>query len=146
PAASHVHWVRPSLVAEVEYGAWSRDGILRDAAFLGLRDDKEPKDVCREAAVRPPEQHRKNADSPSESSRPPPMRGPAGDTGRLSNPDRVLFHEACITKADLAAYYESIADWILPPIVHRPRALLRCPEGRQRECFFQRPVGRNMAK
>src|SRR5262249_2334967 len=58
--------------------------------------------------------------------------------------ERVLYPEADLTKRDLADYYAAVADWILPHVVHRPLALVRCPEGRQRACFFQRHMGRSM--
>jgi len=45
----------------------------------------------------------------------------------ISHPDRVLFPEAGSTKLDLAHYYETIADWILPHLVDRPLTLVRCP-------------------
>ena len=41
-------WVRPDLVAEVEFGEWTEDGILRHPSYLGLRDDKAATDVVRE--------------------------------------------------------------------------------------------------
>ena len=57
---------------------------------------------------------------------------------RLSHPDRVLYPEHGYTKRDLAEYYEYVADWILPYVVKRPLTLVRCPEGYQGECFFQK--------
>jgi bifunctional non-homologous end joining protein LigD len=69
-----------------------------------------------------------------------------GKIMRLTNPDRVLYPEAALTKRDLAEYYASVADWILPHLVHRPLSLVRCPEGRQRACFFQRHMGENMPR
>jgi bifunctional non-homologous end joining protein LigD len=42
------HYVEPKLVAEVRFSEWTRDGLVRQAAFLGLRTDKDPKDVIRE--------------------------------------------------------------------------------------------------
>ncbi len=42
------HWIRPKLVAEVKFGEWTVDGLLRQPVFLGLRDDKDPRDVVRE--------------------------------------------------------------------------------------------------
>ncbi|MFL5253490.1 MAG: DNA ligase D [Rhodopila sp.] len=45
-----IHWVRPELVAEVSYTAWSGAGRLRHAVFLGLREDKEAREVVRPVA------------------------------------------------------------------------------------------------
>jgi bifunctional non-homologous end joining protein LigD len=47
------HWVRPELVCEVTFSEWTRDGILRQPVYLGLRSDKDPKSVVRESAVHP---------------------------------------------------------------------------------------------
>ena len=41
-------WVKPRRVAEVSFAEWTRDGSLRHAAFVGLRDDKRARDVRRE--------------------------------------------------------------------------------------------------
>jgi bifunctional non-homologous end joining protein LigD len=58
----------------------------------------------------------------------------------LTHPDRILFPEQNLTKLGLAQYYEQIADWVLPHVVDRPLALVRCPKGRNNECFFQKHV------
>ena len=42
-----VHWVRPELVAEVKFLAWTEDNLLRQVVYEGLREDKPPKDVRR---------------------------------------------------------------------------------------------------
>jgi len=57
---------------------------------------------------------------------------------RLTHPDKILYPEQGITKLELASYYKSIADWILPHLVDRPLVLVRCPEGQGKECFFQK--------
>ena len=48
PHGDHVHWVRPELVAEVGFTEWTRDARLRHPRFIGLRDDRDAKDVVRE--------------------------------------------------------------------------------------------------
>ncbi len=42
------HYVEPKLVAQIRFAEWTRDGLVRQAAFLGLRTDKDAKDVVRE--------------------------------------------------------------------------------------------------
>ena len=44
---SHVHWVRPELVAEVKYLAWTEDNLLRQVVYEGLREDKPAPEVRR---------------------------------------------------------------------------------------------------
>ena len=60
---------------------------------------------------------------------------------RITHPDRVVYPEQGITKRELAAFYVSIADWILPHLVDRPTTLVRCPEGLAGECFYQKHTG-----
>jgi len=110
------HFVKPELVAEIAYGALTSDGILRHASYIGLRQDKKVKEVSVERAVPVPE-------TPSV---------------KISNPDRVIFPEADITKGELAAYYEATAALVLGTASGRPLSLVRCPQGRAKQCFFQR--------
>ena len=60
---------------------------------------------------------------------------------RLTHADRVLYPPQGTTKLDLARYYESIADWILPHLADRPTTLVRCPDGAHKQCFYQKHVG-----
>ena len=60
---------------------------------------------------------------------------------RLTHPDKVLYPDQGITKRDLAAYYTLVADWMLPQIVDRPLAIVRCPAGSGKACFFQKHPG-----
>ncbi|MBM3563588.1 MAG: DNA ligase D [Alphaproteobacteria bacterium] len=122
-AARHVRYVRPELVAEVEFRGWTADQILRHASFRGLREDKRAQDVVREKA--------------------PPVERPA--TARvetsavtLTHPDRVYWPDQGVTKQGLANYYSEVWRYIAPFIVNRPLALLRCPNGVDGEKFFQK--------
>jgi len=112
-SAAGVHWVEPKLVVEVEFTEWTAEGLLRHPSFVGIREDKAPRDVRREA----------------------PMQV-AGIT--LSNPGRVLYPEQGLTKQDLAAYYDAIAPWMLPHVEGRPLSLVRCPSGTAKACFYQK--------
>jgi len=60
---------------------------------------------------------------------------------RLTHANRVIYPALGTTKLDLALFYESIADWILPHLAGRPTSLVRCPEGVDKECFYQKHVG-----
>ena len=60
---------------------------------------------------------------------------------RLTSPEKVLYPEQGISKRELAEYYCTIADYILPHVARRPISLVRCPAGRQKKCFFQRHAG-----
>ena len=126
PAAASrgVKWVRPELVAEVEFRGWTHDGMVRQGSFQGLREDKDPREVVRETAVQAPPAANPRATILKEA--------------HLTHPDRVLWEDQGITKLGLAEFYTEIADWILPHIVNRPLSLLRCPGGSQKECFFQK--------
>ena len=44
------HWVEPTLVCQIKFSEWTRDGKLRQPVFLGLREDKDPREVVREKA------------------------------------------------------------------------------------------------
>jgi bifunctional non-homologous end joining protein LigD len=57
---------------------------------------------------------------------------------RLSNPDKVLWHEQDVTKGELADYYVQVADVMLPHVAQRPVTMVRCPTGAEKKCFYQR--------
>ena len=136
-------WVKPALVVEVDFRGWTGDGLLRHAAFKGIREDKEATDVVREATP-----------APSGGRKPAAGKATAKDGGaepvvagiRLTHPDRVLWDGQGITKLGLAEYYAEIARWVLPHLVDRPITLVRCPSGRTGECFYQKHAWRGLHK
>jgi bifunctional non-homologous end joining protein LigD len=130
-AAQGVRFVEPKLVAEVELRGWTGDGLLRHASFKGLREDKDAAEVVRE--------------SPPEASRPASPRR-AGPDFHLTHPDRVFWPDIGLTKRGLAEFYGEIANHILPHVVDRPLALVRCPSGVTADCFFQKHVWNGMSK
>ena len=139
--ARRAHWVQPVLVAEVSFAEWTDDGTLRHPSFLGLRPDKRAADVVREHAAASPA-----GDAAEEP--PPRLRSPGGNRAVadknavagivVSNPDKKLYPEAKVTKRDLALYYAAVGDWMLPHVRGRPLTLLRCPNGWNEECFYQK--------
>ena len=139
--ARGVHWVNPDLVAEVRFAEWTKEGILRQPSFQGLRTDKPAREIVREQPQAPSQapsidgmsQPRHKGRQPSKQSM------PARSRTHLTNPDRVLYPDLGLTKADLARYYEQVGEWILPHLRGRPLTLVRCPEGYQK-CFYQKHV------
>jgi len=133
--ARGVHWVRPKLVAEVAYTAITHDGLLRHPTFKGLREDKPAQDVVleqpRAVASRTPRK------------KPNP---PAVAQVTLSHPDKVLYPDLGLTKRELADYYALVSEVMLPQVINRPLTLLRCPDGRQKQCFFQKHPGESLAE
>lgn len=144
--APGLHWLEPRLIAEVKFAQWTTGGLIRQAAFMGMRSDKPATEIRQEAPV-PLEQAARHAhDEAAAAAEPAPARSRRGGRAqaeeavvagvRLSHPSRVLFAKAGVTKFDLARYYEDIADWILPHLSQRPLTLVRCPQGHH--CFFQK--------
>jgi len=132
------HWVKPELVAEVAFTEWTGDGKMRHPSFQGLRADKPARDVVRERET-PTE---KAAETGARSSARAKGAVEATVAGvRLTHADRVLYPAQGLTKRDLAEFYASIADWILPHVVGRPLTLVRCPEGLEKECFYMKHSG-----
>jgi bifunctional non-homologous end joining protein LigD len=147
-------WVRPELVAQVKFGNWTRDGVIRHPAFQGLREDKPASAVRREEAVpiaravREPQKAEVIGVSDSN----PRQQGPAIPADydaqqqafrgiRLTSPEKVLYPDQGITKLELASYYTTIAEWVLPHVAGRPLVLTRCPDGRHKDCFYQKHAG-----
>jgi len=118
--ARQVHYVKPELVAEIEFRAWTADRHLRHAAFRGLREDKPAAEVVRET------------DAPE--GKTPQRASPV----TLTHPDRVYWPDVGVTKQGLADYYMEVWPRMAPFIVGRPLSLLRCPGGVTDQCFFQK--------
>ena len=123
-----VHWLEPRLVVEVAFRGLGKEGLLRQAAFKRLRIDKRPADVAAPEA----------AASAARAGKTGKQEQAMGEKTRLSSPDRVVFEGARYTKHDVAEYYRSVADWLLPELAGRPLSLLRCPDGTGGQCFFQK--------
>ena len=156
----HQRWVRPELVAQIEFRGWTEAGILRQASFQGLREDKSARSVGRPESLPPAAspasengkpmaktqrtQARRPKSARAKSSARAPARSKRASTTssdlpiQLTSPGRVLFADVGLTKLGLAQFYMEIAEWILPHLAGRPIALLRCPEGQGEPCFFQK--------
>jgi bifunctional non-homologous end joining protein LigD len=133
-----VTWVEPKLVAEIEFAGWTGSGMVRQAAFKGLRQDKPAKEV--RAEVTAPE------DAPS--IKPVPhaqaktksrhaMEPVTIDGITISKPGKPLWPEG-YTKLDLASYLAAVGPWMLQHLIGRPCSIIRAPDGIEAEHFFQR--------
>ena len=135
-------WLDPKLVCEVAYTEWTRDGRLRHSSFQGLREDKPAAEVRRDDAATEPEPD----EAPANRGTSKPKGDPVFAGITLTNPDKVLYPHLGLTKLDLARYYEAVAPVMLPYVINRPISLVRCPEGCEKECFFQRHAMKGMSK
>jgi bifunctional non-homologous end joining protein LigD len=151
-----VIWVEPKLVVEAEFAGITHGGVLRQASFKGVREDKTASEVVREvAASRPPtaapaqpaRTSTRTVKGRVTATKPTTKRTTKDDSVggvALTHPDRVYWPDVGVTKKDLAAYYVSVWDWIGPQIVNRALSLLRAPEGVGGETFFQKHIAANV--
>ena len=148
--ARRAHWVKPELVAQVTFTEWTHDAIVRNASFQGLRHDKRAHDVVREESGGRPKLAPRKVEAKEARGKElkPSASRPDKDTVagiKLTNGDKLLYPEAEITKRDLALYSEAVGEWILPHLRNRPLTLLRCPNGWDKECFYQKHADPNVA-
>jgi len=137
-----VVWLKPELVAEIEFAGWTSDGLVRQAAFKGLREDKPAAEVEAEKPA-PPAKTEVPKPAASASWKPSRRGAKAEIMGvMISNPDKPLWPDANdgtpVTKEELARYYEAIGPWLIDHIRGRPCSIIRAPDGIGGEEFFQR--------
>ena len=151
PAAAKrgVTWVEPNLVAQVNFATWTADNLLRQASFKGLREDKAAAEVQREdPGVAPKRSGAQNAShvtgsrvaAKAISKKISQNASKEFAPVRLTHPDKVLDEETKLTKQQLADYYWAVGPHMLPHLEGRPLSLVRCPEGSERPCFYQKHV------
>jgi bifunctional non-homologous end joining protein LigD len=140
-----MHWLKPELVAEIEFAGFTGAGMIRQAAFKGLREDKPAKEVEAEAPA--PAEKTEIADiAPA---RPAERSGKSTTVSSnsvvigvpLSRADKVLWPddgEGAVTKLDLAVYFESVGYWMIEHLRGRPCSIIRAPDGIEGQRFFQR--------
>jgi bifunctional non-homologous end joining protein LigD len=145
----NVHWVKPELVAEIEYAGMTGDGLIRQASFKGLREDKPAKDV--QAEVPASAKVTALAEPEPSAGRIVSARGSAVVMGvTISHADKPLWPDGGdgkpVTKLDLARYYEAVGGWMMPHIRGRPCSIIRMPDGINGEQkFFQRHTGKGQS-
>jgi bifunctional non-homologous end joining protein LigD len=137
----NVRWTRRELVAEIEFAGWTGAGMVRQAAFKGLREDKPAAEVVTERpapaeTVEVPRAMARSRNATAESGKPVVMGV------LISNPDKALWPDAgdgqAVTKLELARYMEAVGPWMLEHIQGRPCSIVRAPDGIGGQHFFQR--------
>lgn len=147
------HWVRPTLVCEVEFAEWTSDGSMRHPVFVGLRDDKPATLVRQEEAIAPVTPAA--ASAPAATPAPTPTAASTdwalptqGNTTltighhalKFTHLDKVFWPDGSITKHQLIEYYHAVADTMLPYLQDRPQSLNRFPNGITGPSFYQKDV------
>lgn len=145
-----VSWVKPELVAQVAFAVWTKDNLVRQAAFKGLREDKPANEVERDlpsssGGASSAAQSAKTANSGIRTKK-VVRRQPSSVAASLpiTHPGKVLDAASGMTKQMLAEYYLAVAERMLPHVADRPLSVVRCPEGTGHQCFFQKHIGMGM--
>ena len=162
-----ITWLEPELVAEIKFAGWTDEHQLRQASFKGLRIDKEPWEIKREIvddetqANDKAKEEQEPAKGTGRSMEPPSagtVAGRVASTGtsavttatagsviingiRITSPDKMIFEEAEITKADVAMYYNKVSERMMPYVGHRILSIVRCPKGVAGSCFYKKHPG-----
>ena len=152
----NVQWLQPRLVVEVAFRGWAKEGLLRQASFRGLREDKDMADLQPEK----PSVSKAKAPARAKAGKGAAKTAPARTWAKaarkagsadgadvvITHPDRVVYPADGMTKGDVAAYYRAIAPWLLRDIAGRPLSLVRCPDGATGQCFFQKHHGAGLGE
>jgi bifunctional non-homologous end joining protein LigD len=137
-----VTWVKPKLVAELNYTELTTDNIMRHPVFVRLRPDKDPKEATMKA-------DKKVAAKATKKTVEENIGEQVNDTTvtidkrklELTNLNKIFWPKEGYTKGDLIAYYDGMADYILPYLKNRPLSLKRNPHGIEDEGFYQKDAG-----
>lgn len=128
-SGEEITWLRPFYAAEIRFAEWTKEGLLRQASFKGLRTDKDIKEIKKESPIviekKQPKAKTKESDSIIEGV-------------ELSNPQKLLFENPPVTKVELAQYYQKVSPRMMPYLEKRILSTIRCPGGRSKSCFFKK--------
>lgn len=119
-----VTWVKPVVVAQVEFSMWTDEGLMRQPIFLGLREDTPAPEVIQEKAKAVQ----------------PKLQDPSESKKQFTHLEKVYWPKEGFTKGDVINYYREMAPFILPYLRNRPESLNRHPHGIAGESFFQKDV------
>lgn len=142
-----VHWLKPELVAEIEFAGFTEGGNIRQAAFKGLRRDKPAKEVEAETPsmgkiAKLSGSKASKATTVVKSTKPAAGKSVEVMGVAISKPDKALWPDGgdgkAVTKLDLANYFEQVGAWMIGHLKGRPCSVVRAPDGINGETFFQR--------
>ncbi len=132
-------WLEPELVAEIKFAEWTKENLLRQASFKGIRIDKDPKEIKKEIAEDELQTHRFAEEEGAA------MKVNANsliiEGIKITSPDKVVFEEPEITKEDVVRYYAKVAEHMLPYVRRRILTIVRCPRGVSQSCFYKKHPG-----
>lgn len=135
-------WVKPEIVCEVKFAEWTKGGHMRQAIFIGIREDKSPREVIREQTF-PSKQVIKEQipDEKKKSKSISTKKTMKSSELKLTHLDKIYWPEEGYTKGDLIDYYSQVAPLILPYLKNRPETLRRFPNGIEGDSFYQKEMG-----
>jgi bifunctional non-homologous end joining protein LigD len=116
PLRKGVTWVKPELVAQIEFAGWTPENRVRHGRFAGLREDKKPASVVMEKPAKPK----------------------AAPRATVTHGEKMMFAAAHVSKQDLADYVAAASTAMLPYARNRFISLVRAPGGVEQKHFFQR--------
>ena len=134
-----IHWVKPELVISIRHAGFTHEGRVRHAVFHGIRADLSP-DACTAA---PAEEREAIALSATAEDTPAPTPAARGRVA-LSNQKKIFWPEERYTKGDLCAYYDAVAEILVPYLRDRPVLMVRYPDGVDGKRFYQWHVPRGL--
>ena len=143
-----ITWLEPELIAEIKFAEWTKDNLLRQASFKGLRTDKNPKNIRKEAidvgeTIKIEAENGKANDSSGGSHKHMNINSKNGliiEGIKITNPDKVIFEDPKITKFDVVRYYSQVAERMCPSF-RIGLSIVRCPRGVSQTCFYKKHPG-----
>ena len=127
-----ITWLEPELIAEIKFAQWTKDNLLRQASYKGIRTDKNPKDIKREKVEK---------ESGVKETMEVKSDNIIVEGIKITNPDKVMFSDPEITKEDVVRYYSKVSERMLPYLKNRVLTTVRCPKGISQTCFFKKHPG-----
>ena len=143
PLRDSIQWIKPKYICQVKFAEWTEDNHLRQPVYLGLRIDKQIKEVVfsgknKETIV---EENKEVMEKNEKDKQENDYELKVGKTTLLlTNQNKIYFPDDNITKGDIVNYYSEVADLILPYLKDRPQSMYRFPNGINQFGFYQKDV------